>query len=174
MAYSGYYPATNMIIVSWRGTIPDDWDNWIEDFSFEHLSYQKCVGCKVHAGFYLSTWSIFGRVLRHFDTLLKAHPDAKVVITGSSMGGALATIAALDFQADYGRVDELHIFGTPRTGNIAFAKYLTRRIPNTIRVIHNRDVIPHVPYVSQNYYHGGTEVLLSEDLKNYKICSEGI
>lgn len=65
---------------------------------------------------------------------------------------------------------ELHAFGCPRVGNANFAQYLTLKIPTIYRVIHNKDIVPHVPLQTQNYHHTAFEVLYDEEMKKYKIC----
>ena len=67
-------------------------------------------------------------------------------MTGSSLGGALATVSAIEIQLRFGKVKELHVFGCPRVGNDAFSKFLKDKIVNIYRVIHNRDVVPHLPF----------------------------
>jgi lipase (class 3) len=48
-------------------------------------------------------------------------------------------------------------FGQPRIGNAAFASYYSQYVPNTIRVTHEHDMVPHLPpyypYFRQKSYH---------------------
>lgn len=48
-------------------------------------------------------------------------------------------------------------FGQPRIGNAAFASYYKQFLPNTIRVTHDHDIVPHLPpyysYFPQKTYH---------------------
>lgn len=78
----------------------------------------------------------------------------------------------MELQATYQAVDELHVFGCPRVGNQNLVMYLKRGIPKIIRVIHNRDIVPHVPLVSQNYAHPPYEIFFDEAMDQYKICNE--
>jgi pimeloyl-ACP methyl ester carboxylesterase len=73
---------------------------------------------RVHRGF-LATWQANGvrdRVLAYIETLLGSHPDksqVKIVCTGHSLGGAVATLAAaLRHQQDKHHV--LHVRLPPR------------------------------------------------------------
>lgn len=50
-------------------------------------------------------------------------------------------------------MDEIHTFGCPRVGNEDFSMYLKSRVPSIVRVIHNRDIVPHVPLQTQNFHH---------------------
>ena len=55
-------------------------------------------------------------------------------------------MSAIEIQLRFGKVKELHVFGCPRVGNDAFSKLLKDKIVNIYRVIHNRDVVPHLPF----------------------------
>jgi hypothetical protein len=66
----------------------------------------------------------------------------------------------------------LHVFGCPRTGDVNFAQYLTQKVKSIRRVIHNRDIVPHVPLVNQNYHHPAYEIWFDEDMNTYKICND--
>ena len=58
---------------------------------------------------------------------------------GHSLGGALATLAAHDLQAEFGfRHLHCYTFGAPRTGNHAFAAETSRLVPETWHVINDR------------------------------------
>lgn len=70
---------------------------------------------------------------------------------------------------------QLITFGEPRVGNAAFAgihdnlvQHFERgrlfQVPNSIRVTHHRDVVPHIPPQSlSSYKHHATEVFLSPE-----------
>jgi hypothetical protein len=49
--------------------------------------------------------------------------------------------------------------------------FIKSRLPSVVRVIHNRDIVPHVPLESQNFYHPPYEVLFNEDFTSYQVCS---
>lgn len=58
--------------------------------------------------------------------ILKAQKN-ELVITGHSLGGALSTLAAFDFN-NLGIKTNLITFGSPRVGNEKFAKELNKRL----------------------------------------------
>jgi Lipase (class 3) len=79
---------------------------------------------RVHRGF-LATWQANGvrdRVLAYIETLLASHPDrgqVKVMCTGHSLGGAVATLAAADIarRCDISKTNIMcYTFGCPRVG----------------------------------------------------------
>jgi hypothetical protein len=54
-------------------------------------------------------------------------------------------------------------FGQPRVGNAAFASYYSLLVPNTFRITHDRDMVPHLPpyyyhFPQKTYHHFPTEV----------------
>jgi putative lipase involved disintegration of autophagic bodies len=49
--------------------------------------------------------SVAAKITSVIKSLLAKHPDAKLIVTGSSLGGALATIAGLELQLQTGKVD---------------------------------------------------------------------
>jgi predicted alpha/beta-fold hydrolase len=93
MGYVGYMPSKNAILIVMRGT--KDIRNWLEDFSFKMVNYAPCRGCLIHEGFYYSYQSIYTKFHAALVKLTEMYPNAKIVATGSSLGGALATVAAL-------------------------------------------------------------------------------
>lgn len=95
---------------------------------------------------------------------MKEFPSAKIVVIGSSMGAGLAVMNGLDFIENGFNVSELHLFGCPRVLNSNLAQFISLKIPTIWRVIHNRDIIPHVPLLQQNYHHPAFEVLYDEKL----------
>lgn len=52
---------------------------------------------------------------------------------------------------------KLMTFGQPRIGNAVFATYFIEQVPDTIRVTHAHDIVPHLPpyyhYFPQKTYH---------------------
>lgn len=60
-------------------------------------------------------------------------------------------------------------------GNSALANYLHLIIPNIYRVVHYKDVVPHIPPQGTQqleYAHPPYEVFYDEAMKNYLVCNE--
>jgi predicted lipase len=55
--------------------------------------------------------------------LLSEHSGAKIIVTGHSLGGSLAILAAADLHKSHGKIDQVYTFGQPRVGNAQFASY---------------------------------------------------
>ncbi|MGB9408306.1 MAG: lipase family protein, partial [Terracidiphilus sp.] len=108
---------------------------------------------RLHAGFYCSWIDLRTQILAEIQC-------RKVIFTGHSLGGALATIAAADLGDFGGRprsetcsVEEVVTFGSPRVGNSAFvADYKNRNIKTT-RYVNQDDPVPWVPGLLLGYRH---------------------
>jgi predicted lipase len=71
-----------------------------------------------------------------------------IVVTGHSLGGALAAICALDLvlsDITTGENLELITFGEPRVGNAEYAAAMDKYVPQSYRVVNKRDLVPHLP-----------------------------
>ena len=55
---------------------------------------------------------------------------------------------------------EVYNFGSPRFGNENLAQFVKLKIPAHFRLVHNRDLIPHLP-PSVEYKHAAYEVFFS-------------
>lgn len=51
-----------------------------------------------------------------------------IYITGHSLGGAMAALAAAEVQDTLGGVKQLITFGEPRAGNEALASYISSKV----------------------------------------------
>jgi hypothetical protein len=138
---------------------------------------QNYNNIRVHSGFY----SIYKRFR---DSLLASLQNASTVfIGGHSMGGALASIAAMDIVLNVPSVTRMIIytFGAPRAGNIDFATTL-QKAPVTLQYFQLQntcDIIPAMPFAVMpntwhpkhpNYYqHGGTVLTYSDNWESFVL-----
>jgi len=79
----------------------------------------------------------------------------KLVFVGHSLGGAIASIAALFYSpANQGTLNpawtaqlpKLYTFGMPRVGDYNYAKAHDQYVRDSWRVTHNADLVPHLPW----------------------------
>lgn len=97
------------------------------------------------------------------------------MITGHSLGGALATFAALDIKRKINPSNTIRFitFGSPRTGNQVFTDYVMTIFPDGAyqRVTHYTDIVVQAPPRQMGFNHAGNEVwYYNSNDSNYKIC----
>jgi predicted lipase len=81
-------------------------------------------------------------------------PVGSVTICGHSLGGALATLLALDVAANTSFTDPaVYTYGSPRTGDSLFASTYDQVVKNSYRVTNRLDVITAVPPTFVGYEH---------------------
>jgi len=93
--------------------------------------------------------------------IIQSYPDYQILVTGHSLGGALASISATTLQRTLqGNRDIMLVtFGQPRTGNQAYANYVDKMLPGiAFRVVANKDLIPHAPPELVGAVHHGVEI----------------
>jgi hypothetical protein len=93
---------------------------------------------------------------------------SQLVITGHSLGGAMAPVAALDFRVHDDRLgsDNLFVYvsGAPRCGDVQFADQYNELLPNTWNIMNTYDLITLTPPIYSNthkYAHAGNEVYIT-------------
>ena len=106
-------------------------------------------------------------------SLIAKYPTASILCTGHSLGGALALVGGLRLKEKFPKQKvEVHSFGQPRIGNKALSTYAHKTIDTTYRVVHNRDLVPHLPFEWMDFHHSAYEVFFNEQMTDYKICAE--
>lgn len=109
---------------------------------------------KIHKGFlhkYLSIKSSMLKIINDNDN--DNRKQRKIIsFSGHSSGGAIATIAALDFSINNKkRIVKCYTFGAPIIGNKYFIEELNRNINNSYRIINDFDIIPYLNLYENNY-----------------------
>jgi hypothetical protein len=138
------------IYIVFRGS--QSFSNFVDDFDIRTRE-EYCTGCLVHKGFYEATQSVLPDVLDEISRLQTKNPKLDdIVITGHSLGAALATIAALDL-AKKGFHVKLINFGSPRLANSNLAEYISKMLPIRLRVTNHRDPVPHLPLFALGFDH---------------------
>ena len=136
--------------VALRGT--DSVKEWISDGWAvpEPWPFSQDPAVHTHQGF----TDIFQTLTLGEKPLLGALDGLKPLVTGHSLGGALAALLApaLGNGASCGVT-----FEAPRVGNGEFAAWSDRRVL-TYRYVIIGDVVPHAPPENLGYYHAGLEL----------------
>ena len=111
-------PQTETLVIAFRGTVKQYWDNIKTDVSFalRHCELGDGECGKVHLGFQEAYKSVKDQLLHIID-----ESDApRIYLTGHSLGGALALLAAYDLASQGYPVKGVVTFGAPRVGTRIF------------------------------------------------------
>jgi Lipase (class 3) len=130
----------------------------------------KCENCTVHLGFMTSWKNTRCIIIPHIEKAKVAYPEHQVTLVGHSLGGAVAALASLEFQA---RGWEPHVttFGEPRIGNQALNSFIDDRFNLTSqdpskhtfrRVTHASDPVPLLPLEEWGYHMHAGEIFISK------------
>ncbi|KAF5466260.1 hypothetical protein F2P56_016203 [Juglans regia] len=93
-------------------------------------------------------------------SLLKEHKNAKFVVTGHSLGGALAilfpTVLVLHEEKEImQRLLCVYTFGQPRVGNKELGRFMEAHlnypVPKYFRVVYCNDLVPRLPYDDKTF-----------------------
>jgi pimeloyl-ACP methyl ester carboxylesterase len=106
------------------------------------------VGARFHQGFMVA----LAQVWDSFFEAVKALRDEKkrpIWLTGHSLGGALAVLAAWRLEQKFIQVHKVYTYGAPMVGNSHAAEAFSREFDNRIyRYVDARDFIPFLPTIS--------------------------
>ncbi|XP_038703190.1 lipase-like isoform X2 [Tripterygium wilfordii] len=170
--YVGVAKDLKAIIVALRGTQEHSLQNWIEDLYWKQLdlNYPGMPDAMVHHGFFSAyhNTTIRPGILTAIKEAKEIYGDLDIMVTGHSMGGAMAAFCGLDLSVNHEAQNvQVVTFGQPRVGNAAFASYYSQLVPNTIRVTNEHDIVPHLPpyysyFPQKTYHHFPREVWLYE------------
>lgn len=138
--------------------------DWKDNLEFKQspltTPYQTEGPIRVHYGFYSQYQVVRGKIHEIIRQWMETELLRGVVITGHSLGGALATLCAVDLDFNFQLDIQCVTFGSPRVGNRAFAKSFNRRIPKSTRYVYKNDMVTKVPMAYLFYYHVDKEAKL--------------
>jgi triacylglycerol lipase len=81
-------------VLSFRGS--RTFSNWIADISTALIPSSLCSGCQVHQGFWDDYQTVASTLNTQIDSAQKTYPGYALVVTGHSLGGALAMLCGTD------------------------------------------------------------------------------
>lgn len=116
-------------------------------------------------------------------SLLKEHKNAKFMVTGHSLGGALAilfpTVLVLHEEEEVmQRLLGVHTFGQPRVGNRQLCRYMESHLEEPVakyfRVVYCNDLVPRLPYDDKTflYKHFGVCLYYNSCFIEQKVVEE--
>ncbi len=162
------------IIISFRGTETNLVDMLTGTWA-QPMSLADGVPGMVHGGFAATFHGLWPELKGKLALLRRDYPEAKVWITGHSMGGAMAVMAAATLTlVEKQPVQGVITFGAPVTGDAAFHEALDRALAGRQwRCIHQLDFVTidpaalrlpvRMPSELTRFKHGGTAVYLNND-----------
>ena len=127
-------------VLAFRGTEPITLPNWLTDAVVKLVKTDDYDG-RVHFGFssvLKQTWPKLSTVLEQID-------GRPLFVTGHSLGGALAVLAACRLAKSVNTPVATYTFGAPRVGDPEFCAGYA--LP-TYRVVYGLDVVPEMPMPS--------------------------
>ncbi|KAL6633482.1 hypothetical protein ACP70R_026153 [Stipagrostis hirtigluma subsp. patula] len=164
---------TNLAVVAFRGTMPFDTEQLCANVDLSwykfpgvgkiHGGFMKALGLQRHGGWPKDIRGSGGdkpfayyAVRERLRRFLAGNPDARFVVTGYSLGGALAvlftTVLALHQEEDIlGRLHGVYTFGQPRVGDEEVGKFMGRYLDKPtryFRFVYCNDAVPRVPHES--------------------------
>ena len=113
---------------------------------------------QVHRGFHRCYASVRPAIQEFL--LAHAGPKSIIRVTGHSLGGALASLAAMDI-ATGGlpcRALEVFTFASPLVGGARWARHFSAQGFAAWRIANRRDIVPKVPPTLLGYRHVGTPI----------------
>lgn len=154
----------NNLVISFKGT--SSMENAITDINFLKcihpprrwhsmstiwgLSLFKNI-VRVHRGFY-KAWTDHGysnRILNRVAEIMKSKDiggNVRILLTGHSLGGALATLAAHEIKSQYRQNHvTVYTYGQPRVGNSAFRIEYNDLVNEHFSVINDQDPVARIP-----------------------------
>lgn len=163
------------IIIAFRGTRErEDWK--ISNLKVLPIKLRDCgeqsESIRVHQGFH-NTLNFIDKTTqtRSLDTIIthiqknNLFNGRKIVITGHSLGGALAILFAVKlryYNTEYfnAHISEIVTFGNPAVGFKAFQNFYQELNDKTFRIVNSSDIVPFTPPFF--YRHIGKQIWLRD------------
>ncbi|MCL7045989.1 hypothetical protein MKW94_007332 [Papaver nudicaule] len=195
-----------LVVVAFRGTQPFYFDAWITDIDVSwyhlmgigklHVGFMKALGLQKGLGWPhdLKQPENDKRMFAYYTLreklkdILSKNEKAKVIVTGHSLGGALATMftTVLAFHKEdwlLKRIEGVYTFGQPRVGDEKIGEFVKEQLRvngvKYFRFVYCNDIVPRVPFDNKStlFKHFGTclyfnglyqgKVVEEEPNKNY-------
>ena len=200
--YVGYSPSLNTVVVAHQGTNPESL--YVKEQSFligvanllDHHSYADLTDAEfprssldsslfpgvsssieVHDGFQDDHAQTAPTILSAVASAMDQYETTSVVLTGHSLGAALALLDAVYLPLHLPSDTQFKTFayGLPRVGNQAFADYVDSHITNLdggtglTRITNKKDPIPTTPGMFLGFHHPSGEIHI-EDNNAWDAC----
>ena len=161
------------IIISGQGTTT--FTDWYHDFQIWRTKVDYLDNILVHSGFIKQYDSVRTRIHLEIVKLMQEKEYKRIICTGHSLFGAIATIAALDCAIEYDIPVSCVTFGSPRVGSRKFSKLFSKLVTTSFRCVRHKDPITFSPLPGRFKHvrggiHFGKELTFNVPLYNLWGC----
>ncbi|KAG6608469.1 Lipase, partial [Cucurbita argyrosperma subsp. sororia] len=174
----------NIIVIAFRGTSPLDTYDWQVDADFSwydiegvgriHSGFMKALGLQKATGWPKELTKpqhdfAYYTLRQKLRDIAKANAKARFIITGHSLGGALATLFVTllslhDETTILEKLQGVYTYGQPRVGDRRFAEFMVNTVQQYgfkyYRYVYSSDLVPRIPSdgVIFKYKHFGRSI----------------
>lgn len=144
--------------------------DWIfTDLNFFHRPFEMFgEKARVHTGFYNGVDIVYDELKALIEKHIKGNAftfgkPKSLWLTGHSLGGGLAPIAAARLIADGITVNGVYTYGAPRFANPNLAKHMGKMLANYQRWVLDNDIVTKVPFKKWGFQHSANPNNIYED-----------
>ncbi len=149
-----------LTVLSFRGS--SSIRNFLADSDFVQVPTDICDDCEAHQGFWDSWLEAREGILAALKTTADQNPQSRVVVTGHSLGGAIADIAAAEIRK-MGVSADLYTFGAPRIAGRQLSDFISNQnAGGNFRVTHFDDPVPRLPPLLLGFVHISPEYFIDK------------
>ena len=135
--------------------------NFLADADFPQVPTDICAGCTADQGFWDSWLEARSGILATLMATHARYPSSSVVVTGHSLGAAIAEIATAEIKK-LGTPVDLYNFGSPRVSSETLASFVMNQgSGNIYRVTHIDDPVPRLPPTALGFVHLAPEYYIT-------------
>jgi hypothetical protein len=154
------------LCMAFRGT--DEWEDWLDNIDGRQSNSEQAMFGDFHRGFHRScndVWEFLDngyKALRDKDREEGTHRP--LFLTGHSLGGAMATVAAAKLVLEDRAFSSVYTYGQPRVVKRETAQFMSNECgAKYFRFQNNEDLVTRVPARLMGYSHVGSCLYIDVD-----------